>query len=182
MTENDFLHLLQSFLPPGPAWSRSPEANLTKVLRGIASIFYMVYLRALKIVKEANPATTEEMLADWEETCGLPGIGSYEERIFELIAFLTEQNSQSIQSYRKAAEKLGIDIDILIHQPFRIGYSQCGGEAECGGENIVFFWEIIIKNAPSDQAVENMKRIFERKNQAHLVLTFIDKRSENEIH
>lgn len=181
MTEDDFLHLLQSFLPPGPAWSRHPDANLTKVLRGIAAMFFLVYQRAQKLIKEANPATTDEMLSDWEETCNLSGTGSYAERIFELIAFLTEQNSQSIESYRKAAEKLGVDIDIVKHQPFRIGYSECGSEAECGDENITLFWEIIIKSAPSDQAVETLIRIFERKNQAHLVLTFIDKRQTHGI-
>lgn len=181
MTEDDFLHFLQSLLPEGPAWTRSPKANLTKILRAKAAMLLFAYNRAQKVIREANPMTSEEMLADWEDTCQLDGAGSIEERQSNLVSFLTEQNSQAINSYKKIAEQLGVEIDVLHHEPFRAGYSRCGGNCECGTEEIIFFWEVLILSAVSDKAVETLIEIFSRKNQAHLVLTFIDKRTSNEI-
>lgn len=181
MTEDDFLHFLQALLPEGPAWTRSPKANLTKILRAKAAMLLFTYERAQKIIQEANPRTTEEMLPDWEDICQLDGTGSTSERQSNLVSFLTEQNSQAINSYKKIAEQLGVEIEVLHHEPFRAGYSRCGGNCECGNEDIIFFWEVLILSAISDKAVETLIEIFNRKNQAHLVLTFIDKRNANEI-
>lgn len=177
MTEDDFLHFLQTLLPEGPAWTRSPKSNLTKILQAKAAMLFLTYQRAQKVIREANPRTAEEMLPDWEETCQLDGTGSTSERQSNLVGFLTEQNSQAINSYKKIAEQLGVAIEILSHEPFRAGYSQCGGLCECGDEDIIFFWEVLIISAVSDKAVETLIEIFNRKNQAHLVLTFIDKRT-----
>ena len=59
-----------------------------------------------------------------------------------------------------------------------VGLSECGGEDELGEEDIVYYWTIIIKEADSDEAVENMERIINKLNQSHTIFHFIDKREK----
>lgn len=43
---------------------------------------------------------------------------------------------------------------------------------------IVYYWTIIIKEADSDEAVENMERIVNKLNQSHTIFHFNDKREK----
>lgn len=57
-----------------------------------------------------------------------------------------------------------------------VGLSECGGEDELGEEEIVYYWTIIVKDADSDEAIENMKRIIARLNQSHTIFNIRDER------
>lgn len=46
------------------------------------------------------------------------------------------------------------------------------------GAGIVYYWTIIIKEADSDEAVENMERIINKLNQSHTIFHFIDMREK----
>lgn len=63
---------LQALMPPGVAWPRDPDAELTKTLRALAYEFCRVQARARTLLDELDPRTTVEMLDDWERVFGLP--------------------------------------------------------------------------------------------------------------
>lgn len=69
---SDIAVALQALLPRGPVWPRQPGAALTRVTSGIAATVHRVHARALALLVDAFPATTYELLPEWEETLGLP--------------------------------------------------------------------------------------------------------------
>src|SRR5262249_58307300 len=105
LTEDDFLQSLQNYLPPGPAWSRDASAVLgTAFLRGVALGYARAHGRQRYLLTDAFPATTDELLPEWEATCGLPDpclgddpLPSARRR--QLLARLTDPGGQSIQHY-----------------------------------------------------------------------------------
>ncbi len=71
LTEADYLQQLQALLPQGIAWSREPDANLTKLLSTLASEYLRLDERGGELVEDALPTHTVEMLPDWERVAGL---------------------------------------------------------------------------------------------------------------
>ena len=71
-TAEQYRQALQSLLPPGPAFTREPNALLTKLLDALAQELYRADLRAAQLIDEAFPDTTTELLPDWERVAGLP--------------------------------------------------------------------------------------------------------------
>ena len=64
--------LLQQLLPPGRAWPRDPDAELTKLVDALAQELERVDARAVDLLDEADPRTAAEMLPEWEVALGLP--------------------------------------------------------------------------------------------------------------
>lgn len=127
LTEADFLVALQNYLPPGPAWSRDPSVKLTAYLRSIAASYARSHHRQRQLLTDAFPLTTEELLPEWEATCGLPDpcLGPeplVSTRRAQLIARLTNPGGQSIQYFINYAAALGYTIThIYEYTPFKVG-------------------------------------------------------------
>lgn len=68
-----YLQLLQALLPPGLAWTRDEDAELTKLLRGLSVEPGRVEARSEALIEEIDPRTTTELLPDWERVFALPG-------------------------------------------------------------------------------------------------------------
>lgn len=67
-----FLQALANLLPTGFAWPREPGSTLMRVLRGVAGAFTELHEFAANAVRDWQPATTTNRLAEWEAACGLP--------------------------------------------------------------------------------------------------------------
>jgi len=114
-TAEQYAGALRSLVPPGRIWPESLESNLELLLLGIAEEFVRLEERGHNLVDEADPRTTNEMLADWEAMVGLPdachGLGAtLEKRRAELVARLTSQGSLSRAFYTHIAEMLGFTV------------------------------------------------------------------------
>lgn len=72
-TPEKYLTALQGLLPPGPAWTREDDAELTALLLAIAEEAARVEQRALGLLEEVDPRTTTELVDDWMRVMGLPG-------------------------------------------------------------------------------------------------------------
>lgn len=72
MTADQYLSQLQALLPPGAAWTREPDAVLTRLLAGLAEELARVDRRAADLVIESDPRTATEMISSWERLAGLP--------------------------------------------------------------------------------------------------------------
>lgn len=155
LTETDYLRQLQALLPSGPAWPKDDDATLTRVLGALAAELARVDGRAQRLVEEADPRTTSELLADWERIAGLPDpcvvaagqAQSVAQRRAALIARLTMLGSQSKAYFIALAASLGYTITITEFHPFRAGQSRSGDPV---ATNWQFAWQV---NAPLNTVV-----------------------------
>lgn len=67
-----FFQALSALLPTGFAWPRDPGSTLMRVIRGIAGAFSEHHDFTTEAVRQWQPATTVNRLAEWEEATGLP--------------------------------------------------------------------------------------------------------------
>lgn len=67
-----FLQALAFLLPTGFAWPRDPGAVLMKFVKGLAGSFNEHHDVVAETVRQWQPATTVNRLAEWEEATGLP--------------------------------------------------------------------------------------------------------------
>lgn len=126
-----YLAHLQALLPPGAAWTREKEAQLTQLLRALAEELARVDQRAADLLREADPRQALEMLADWERLAGLPDpcapiADTLQERRGAVHAKLVATGGQRRQYYIDLAAAMGVEITITEFFPFRVGYSAVG--------------------------------------------------------
>lgn len=117
LIEDDFLAALQAYLPRGFAWPRDPDAVLTQFLAGTAKAQARLHARENALLVDVFPATTLELLPEWEFSLGLPDkcIGpapTIEERRALVMARLTAQGGASIAYFIAIALALGYVITI----------------------------------------------------------------------
>ena len=67
-----FAALLSALLPSGDAWPTEPDSVQQQALRALAAGFAVLHARANVLVDEAFPASTSELLPEWEASLGLP--------------------------------------------------------------------------------------------------------------
>lgn len=130
--EKDYTAKAQALLPRGPAWTRSQDANLTKLLSAFGLMFAEVDERALRLSEEANPASSSELLQDWERVCNLPDKctnsidKTIEERRNDIINRLNGSASPTWAYFQRIAERIGYKVKFREMQPFTCGLSHCG--------------------------------------------------------
>lgn len=126
LTEDDFLGELQDLLPRGRAWPRDPDTVLTKLLSGFAKAQAEAHGRQVQLLAEVFPATTEELLPEWEASLGLPDpcLGPNpldSERRQQVVARLTSPGGQSIPYFTQYAQSLGVAITIEEFSAWHVG-------------------------------------------------------------
>lgn len=109
-----WLASLQSLLPPGRAFTREPDSNLTKLLEAVAAMFASAESLAVELRNQsADPLIATHMLPDWERLLGLPDECTAELELSILqrqrmaLARLTERGGQSRPYFIALAEAYG---------------------------------------------------------------------------
>lgn len=122
----DYHGQLLGLRPVGPAW---PEDD--NLLRGAADGLARVHARTLRLIEEADPRTTEELLPAWETFAGLPDSCTANvrltlaERRAALVGRLTARGGQSRRYFRQLAAAVGFpDASVTEFRPFRVD-SRC---------------------------------------------------------
>lgn len=143
--------MLQRLMPRGAAWTREPDAALTKILAIMAAPLARVDDRAADLLNEADPRTTLELLDDWEETAGLPDTCSniattLQERHAALLDKVTRKGGQDKAFFIALADRLGYEIEIEEYKPFICGASRCGDGLN-GGPEIRYVWRAHVLHA-----------------------------------
>ena len=152
---SEYAELLKKLLPPGSAFPRDPGTNLEKVLLGCAEEFARVEARGEFLAIDVVPASTVELLPDWERVAGLPDkcSGELEQTIQgrrnALVAKLSSTGGQSVGYFIEVARQLGYVIEIKEFRPFRAGLS-AAGDALTNGD-WVYTWKI---DAPETTIIE----------------------------
>lgn len=142
----DYLGMLQALLPPGAAWTREPDAVLTRVLAGLADALARVDERAHLLMEEARPWEALWLLADWETECGLPDECSQPdetvaERRAAVVLKITATGGQNPEYFAELARAYtGLDCTVREFRPFRAGMSAAGDPLTNG--DWIFTWRI----------------------------------------
>jgi uncharacterized protein YmfQ (DUF2313 family) len=164
--------MLQALLPRGLAWTRAPDANLTRCLAASAGELARVDAAARRLPDEANPATTMGGLEDWGRVLGLPDAclpagTAFQERRDAVLAKLRDLGRQDPAHWYDLAETLGWAVTIEERWPFVCGLHECGDPqagwtpgsgmtaerweqeagypiGRCGPEDIRYWWNVVV--------------------------------------
>ncbi len=157
VSNEDYLPVLQSLLPYGPAWTRRPEAWLTKVLQGLAREPSRVEMAAGAIIEETDYRTTQELLTEWEAFAGLPDCastsGELSDRQAALHAKLTQNISPTPATFQAIAENQGYTGVVVSRneaRPLRVGFRV--GDHVRGGD-WHFTWSITTDQSTSQDSL-----------------------------
>lgn len=155
LSRDDYLSQLQALLPIGPAWPREDGDYLTRVLAGLAEEFSRVDARSAQLYIEADPRTTFELLADFEQDFGLSAFSiidgsalSIEQRRANLVSRMTERGGQSRAYFIAKALKMGFVITITEFSEWSVADDV---ESAFCGNDWNFAWQI---NAPLNTSSE----------------------------
>lgn len=134
---------LQALLPPGSAWSRAADAELTRLLDALAQEFARLDAAGSLLLEQIDPRTMFPLLVDWERVADLPGeCGALGEtlqlRRNTLLSRLTARGGQSKAFFIELARALGFTITISEYAPFKAGHSTAGDELN--NENWTHSW------------------------------------------
>lgn len=128
LTAADYLLQLQALLPPGPAWPRADSWAFTRLLAGWADGLAASGAALERLVDEAIPTSTSDLLPDWERAAGLPDAcvaalsesQTFGQRRAALVALLSSVGGQTPAYYVAVAAALGYDIAITEHRPHTV--------------------------------------------------------------
>jgi uncharacterized protein YmfQ (DUF2313 family) len=147
-TAADITRAKQALLPTGPVWPREPDSVQAQVIAATAPTYERQLARSNNLLVDAFPATSIEMLTDWESALGLPDPCAGESPTIQLrqqqvVARLIAGGGQSKGFFVSYAATLGYDITITEFTPFRAG-ARVG--APICGEDWAHAWQV---NAPT---------------------------------
>lgn len=129
VTLQAWLSALQAMLPPGRAFTRSPDSVLTKLLTAFAAMFLATQLKLDALLEERDPRQATSMLPDWEQMLALPDhctpagqqLADRQRAAFQR---LTEQGGQSRPYFIDLSALLGEPlVTISEFRPFNCGNS-----------------------------------------------------------
>lgn len=124
-SEADYEAALQQLLPVGRAWPRDPDSVQLKVIAGLAPAYVRLDARAQALLVDAFPATTLELLPEWEASLGLPDPcegpdQTVDQRRLQVVSRLINAGGQSVAYFLGVLARLGYaDASITQYQPFR---------------------------------------------------------------
>jgi len=144
---SEYGQAMLALLPRGPVWPREPDSVLYRVMGALAPTYVRSHKRSGELIEEAFPATTNELLAEWEATMGLPDPCAGEAPTFALrraqvVAKLTGRGGQSKEYFIAVALSLGFAITITEFREF-CADDPCEGPLY--GDLWAFAWQV---NAP----------------------------------
>ena len=127
----DFAAGLMRLLPQGPAWPREADSVVAQVIGSQAGSYARLHARSNALLIDAFPATTSELLPEWEWTLGLPDPcagpdQSFEQRQAHVVARLVETDGPSIPSLTAFAAALGFVVTIEEFAPAIPGRLRAG--------------------------------------------------------
>jgi uncharacterized protein YmfQ (DUF2313 family) len=145
LTGADYLRAFQALMPRGRVWPKDPDAVQTQVFTGLTQIYARNTARANYLLIDAFPATTYELLPEWEATLGLPdpcagAAPTIQQRRNQVIARLANSGGQSIAYFVNFAADLGYSVTITQFTQARAGMLKAGDP--CNGYDWNFAWKI----------------------------------------
>lgn len=150
--QNDYYKGLMNLLPNGKAWPKNQKSVMGDLIYCYASMFSQTDDILTGSIDEVFPATTTQLIEEWQKTLGLPdkcvsNDSSIESKRSQVIARLTATGSISNSYYINYAKQLGFDIDIIEYGGIISGIYRCGDSTgTCDSREYEFDITINVKN------------------------------------
>jgi uncharacterized protein YmfQ (DUF2313 family) len=151
---------LQALLPAGGAWPREAGSALTMLLDGLSLGLARVDSRIDDLVSEACPASTLELLDDWERVAGLPDdcavdvVKTLSQRRATLVQRLSGRGGQSREYFLAVTALLGFTCTLT-----EFDLHTCNSTCEAPVTDLQwrFAWQINVSSAQtvSEQTCED---------------------------
>ena len=141
----DLFGLFQKLLPRGRAWPRDPDAVQTQALAPLMPSYARLLARDNNLVRDSFPATTVELLPEWELSLGLPDPCSGEDptiasRQAHVVARFSYSGGQSVPYFVGYAAALGFEIEVEEFIPARYGIARYG--TPYYGRDWAYVWRV----------------------------------------
>jgi uncharacterized protein YmfQ (DUF2313 family) len=122
----DYQQALLNLMPRGRIWRRDPEAIEAQLLGALAPTYTRSTEAAAQLMLDASPATTFNLLTEWEESLGLPDPctpldPTFEQRQLAVAANWGARGDMTVDYYVTLAAALGFEITITEFAPSRFG-------------------------------------------------------------
>lgn len=123
----DFLAAFQRHLPTGPIWPREAGSNQAAALGCLMPTLERLAQRDENLLVDAFPATTVELLPEWQASLGLPDAcagtdPTIEQQRAQVVARLTDSGGASVDYFVRFAANLGYEITITEFAPARADF------------------------------------------------------------
>lgn len=145
MIAEQYATALKALLPPGAAWVLEQGDDWERLLAALGGEMVRVEASAERLLEEADPRTTVELLPDWERVAGLPdactaGESTLQGRRQVLSQRVAEDGDVSEAGWIARAAALGHTITLKEFKPSWCGEMVCGDEL--APEEAVFLLEV----------------------------------------
>jgi uncharacterized protein YmfQ (DUF2313 family) len=128
----DYGAAARALMPRGRVWSLEPGTVQAQVMDSLMSPLERLDASAVALLGDIFPASTSALLAEWEESFGLPDPclvpnATDDQRRDQVVARFTGGGGQSAARFTAFAAALGFEISITVYAPFRAGCARAGG-------------------------------------------------------
>ncbi len=174
-TDNEYFGQFLKTLPSGPAWSKGLTSQLATIMKPFIQNFSRSNLLANNLLIDGFPATTVQLLPEWEDSLGLPGdcysleSQTISQRQKAVVAKFAAGGGAALLYLTQFAANLGYQIKITDYAPTRISIDPVTG----GGlpdQTVAWSWLITVLSGESPSILEcEMRHIVP----AHLRLGFL---------
>lgn len=164
---------LQQLLPMGDIWARDDDAELSKLLKGLAYEFARIHLRSYDLLDEFAPDTASELLTEWETSRGLPGNcttpSTDDERRLVLTSKVIGSGAPTAAMFVAMALELGFDSyakHLGEFPSFKTGLSKVGDPLQ--SDEWAYYWELVLTN-PDYENETRVQCLIDEVMPAHVV-------------
>lgn len=142
---SDFASAIHALMPRGLVWPRDATAVMAQVINGLAPTWARHTKANNELLVDAFPATSVELLPEWEATLGLPdpcagASPTLQGRQQQVVARLTNSGGQSVPYFIGYAKALGYTVTVTEFTPFRVGQQRMGSPV--ANQDWAFTWQI----------------------------------------
>jgi len=147
---SDYLWQFQRLLPRGRIWHRGWGTVQSEDLLTLMPQTVRLNQRAIDVLRETFPCTTNELLSEWEATLGLPDpcigeLDTLQQRQAAVCAKFTARGGQSAAYFRQLAASLGYGITITTFRPFYASEGRV--DDPLYDEHWAYVWQVNIATA-----------------------------------
>ena len=121
----DYQQAMLRLLPSGRVWRRDPASTLSAVMLALAPTYTRNTAAAAQVLIDASPATTQNLLVEWENSLGLPDPctapnPSIEQRQAAVRAKFGARGALTTAYFITLAAALGFTITITEFSPYTV--------------------------------------------------------------
>jgi uncharacterized protein YmfQ (DUF2313 family) len=170
----DYLAAFQRLLPRGRIWHRGWGTVQAEDILTLLPQTVRLNQRAIDVLRETFPCTTDELLPEWEASLGLPDpctgeLDTIEARQAAVCAKFTARGGQTAEYFIRVAAAAGYTITIATFRPFYASEGRVGDRLF--DEQWAFVWEVTVHGGGA--IPEELVCLLNTLGPAHTVIIFV---------